>query len=577
MNHVTMNSLSARVILLSSIPLLLFLLALAVLMSGIGSLEETFGEQANITKTNTSNLVSQESALKQQGLALDGLSQLQALQALYTNIIFWNFDALQQVDEDSLEEGMASIDAFSKLINDFANAFPDKQETATGLQRDINDFKTFINASFKFYEEENEWIAEKQFLQASSKAQGISHSLGEISQYFNDQLIQAQLKVSGKSTALKNSASKIETSAIAGRQSLDNLSNIAMTIMLIVSALVTGFIFYLLKTIRKPVKGVQKQLGKLSKANDLSGTVDGFGLTEFEDISNAINSLLSSFAHAVKSIKHNIAELTKQSSENQTLFNGVSKRLTESNTVINQVSEELHHQNKDFQSTAHQVKDASSHANIGYKNGLKTVTLFKKINAEMENLDNLIANGNENMVKLVSDVSSIHQILDVIRAIAEQTNLLALNAAIEAARAGEQGRGFAVVADEVRSLANRTGDAISEVEGMIQAVVDGGDQVGSTLKDIAQTNEHFQEEFTQGFTEVETLMSDFEQIETSLTTAVTTVQEQSKRLDQSDQSLSNLDTSTKESLSEIDKVQSLFSEMSRNTQELENQIKIFKT
>ncbi len=63
--------------------------------------------------------------------------------------------------------------------------------------------KTFINASFKFYEEENEWIAEKQFLQASSKAQSISSSLGQISQFFNDQLTAAQSKVSGQSKGIK--------------------------------------------------------------------------------------------------------------------------------------------------------------------------------------------------------------------------------------------------------------------------------------------------------------------------------------------------------------------------------------
>lgn len=572
-----MNSLSARIILLSTIPLLVFLMALGVLISGINTLTLTSDEQANAANVNSQNLVSQDKALNQQSITLNGLNQLQTLQALYTNIIYWNFDALQQVDEDSLEEGMKKIAEFEGLIKVFESSFPEQQEIATGLKRDIADFKTFINASFKFYEEENEWIAEKQFLQASGKAQVIATSLGTISQDFKNQLNKAQSLVSGKSKALKASANHIENSAIESHIKLDSLKNISILIMLMVTALVTGFIIYLVKTIRKPVKGVRTELNVLSTSNDLTGRVQGYGLIEFEDISHAINSLLTSFGGAVQLIKSNITDLKDQSNKTQNLFKGVNRRLVQSTTVINDVADELHIQNKDFQTTAEQVRDANDHAKVGYKNGLSTVSLFKKINTEMQSLDNLISNGNQKMEKLVADVSSIHQILDVIRAIAEQTNLLALNAAIEAARAGEQGRGFAVVADEVRSLANRTGDAINEVEGMIQTVVDGGDEVGGTLKDISKTNSRFQEEFTQGFTQIESLMTDFEQIETALTQSVQRVQEQSKRLDQSDNNINQVGTSTKESLTEIEKVQTLLKEMSNNAQVLEDQANIFKT
>jgi methyl-accepting chemotaxis protein len=572
-----MNSLSARVILLSSIPLLVFLLALGVLTSGIYSLGDAFDEQARLAETNSQNLVSQEAALKVQSAALAGLTQLQTLQALYTNIIFWNFDALQQVDEDSLEEGMKQIAEFITLTQAFGKTFPEHEDLATYLFRDIKDFKTFINASFKFYEEENEWIAEKQFLQASSKAQSISTSLGTISQLFNDQLTKAQAQVSGKSNDLKNSATQVKITAKESHDSLDQLSSISIAIMVIVTALVTGFIMYLVKTIRKPVKGVQRQLNHLSKNNDLTGKVDGFGMTEFKEISSAINSLLSSFGGAVKSIKQNISQLTNESAKTQAIFNGVNEKLVDSTAGINDVSDELHQQNTDFQTTANQVKDASGHAHIGHKNSLSTVTLFKDINIKMQDLDTLIANGNEKMLKLVADVSSIHQILDVIRSIAEQTNLLALNAAIEAARAGEQGRGFAVVADEVRSLANRTGNAINEVEGMIQAVVDGGDEVSNTLQDITKTNGLFSGEFDQGFIQIESLASDFEQIESALSEAASTVHEQSKRLDHSDQNLSRVGSTTQQSLTEIGKVQALLIDMSDNALALEEQVKIFKT
>jgi methyl-accepting chemotaxis protein len=572
-----MKSLTARVIALSCIPLALFLLAIGVLLLDINDLSTGFSAQQKQAISNTTNLNSQQQALVKQAASLEGLELAQQLQTLFTEIIYWNFDAIQQVDEDSLENGRKSIEDFQLVANDIATRYPSQTELITKLGREIDDFSTFIGASYKFYELENEFIGSMQFTQASIKSQNISATLKQIGEVFNEQVTHSQEAVSTLTQPLKDSATQLETSAQESLNHINNLIQVGLIIMAVVSALVAGFIMYLVKTIRTPVKGVQRKLKYISRDSDLTSTIKGYCLNEFENIAAAINSLFLSFNKALSLIKSSVTDLGNQSNQALNMFEKVSQNLNHSTNIIDSVADELHQQNKDFQTTTDQVKQASSLAHHGYQNGLSTVNILKQTNQEMNKLDELIADSNTSMDRLKADVTSINTVLDVIRGIAEQKNLLALNAAIEAARAGEQGRGFAVVADEVRNLANRTSNAIGEVEGMVQNVIDGGSLVESKLSSISDAGLQFRQAFEKSFKEVEVLSMDFEKIEDALGNAVSLVEQQSERLNQSDQSLSEVKETTGHSQQNISNVLNAIEQINQSTLLLDGQVKIFKT
>ena len=166
-------------------------------------------------------------------------------------------------------------------------------------------------------------------------------------------------------------------------------------------------------------------------------------------------------------------------------------------------TEKLSHAMEEMLSTAHSVSanahDASQAANEAEGNAREGLQLLNQTTTSINTLANQVEESSSVIKELARDSDNIGAILDVIKGIAEQTNLLALNAAIEAARAGEQGRGFAVVADEVRSLASRTQVSTQEIEKMIQrlqqaaqsavASMDGGHEIAQQSVDqVAKAN-----------------------------------------------------------------------------------------
>ena len=134
---------------------------------------------------------------------------------------------------------------------------------------------------------------------------------------------------------------------------------------------------------------------------------------------------------------------------------------------------------------------AATAADDGEKQVSSGYNLIQETVHSVDALENIIDEANTAMIQLSEESKNITAILDTIRGIAEQTNLLALNAAIEAARAGEQGRGFAVVADEVRTLAGRTAESTEEIDtlltGLGQQTVTVSDKLGNSLEHSKQT------------------------------------------------------------------------------------------
>ncbi|OOF24471.1 methyl-accepting chemotaxis protein [Salinivibrio proteolyticus] len=354
----------------------------------------------------------------------------------------------------------------------------------------------------------------------------------------------------------------------------------------IIESLVTGIIllalslaaiYLIISYSYRPLLKLKQAVLDLSKGSgDLTARLEVNGNDDLAQISRGFNTFVENLqnmmlkvSQASQMISSNITQLSQNTQENEAILEAHSAETEQVVTAITEMSESA-------RSIAHNVSQSNDITESASKEASQSLGVVDNAVVTVSALVDEVEDMSARITSMNQDANKISDVLNVIGEISEQTNLLALNAAIEAARAGEQGRGFAVVADEVRALAARTQSSTTEISDMLTALLDGTSSVVEAMgktKEQCQSTADKTSEVSNSLTIMSASVREIDDVSTQIATATeeqsAVAEELSKNMLSIRDMVSNLVNSGKQTVSATDS-------LSQSNQELDRLVSNFK-
>ena len=335
--------------------------------------------------------------------------------------------------------------------------------------------------------------------------------------------------------------------------------------------------FFIARSITVPLKNTRVALHNIAEGEgDLTQRLRVDGNDEVAKLSDDFNKFAEKIQRTMLQVKHASSQLATASEELSLVISRSNEGMIQQRNETHQVATAVTEMASTVKEIARSAESAAISASDADKETAKGKHVVEETSVAIRSLANEVEHASDVILRLEKEGDAIGSVLDVIRGIAEQTNLLALNAAIEAARAGEQGRGFAVVADEVRTLASRTQGSTREIQEMIERLQGGTREAVEVMengKSISQASVEKAESAAAALKNITTSVASISDMNTQIASAS---EEQSVVAEEIDRSIVQISDLVEQASEESDKVSVSSQELAQLGNTMQAMIQQFK-